>query len=301
MKSEMAGKKKSYVLDKPDELTADFKQALSFHSNKVLFLAGEHENDLITAIHEIRKSFKRLRSIAALLLPLVPESSRYWNHFWRDCSRTLSAGRVACVRVGSIMAISDEPGEFKSLLDLAVARRDEMLDSIKRSGVMADLATAIEQSKSKLTELVPVDLNLFNLEKGLILAYEKSKRQLDKSLFSKNPEDLHELRKRCKKIQYHTELMAGLSPELKAYNRSISLHTELLGQFNDMQDLESWGRYSIEISSYDDWNRMIVKIEKEKRNLRNKALLRISQLLKRDGSDYLELYTDLYYNLDEQQ
>jgi CHAD domain-containing protein len=299
MKSAMAGNRKSYVLDKPDELTKGLKQALNYHCDKVLYLAGEYEQAPVTAIHEIRKSFKRLRSIASLLFPLVPESSRYWNHFWRDCSRTLSAGRVACVRVGSIKAISAVPGEFQSLLDHAVAIRDEILVSIKRSGVIADLAASMEQSHSKLTALVPEDLYIFNLEKGLFLAYEKAKLQLDKALFSKNPDELHELRKRCKKIQYHTELMSGLSPDLKSYNRTISLQTELLGQFNDMQDLESWGYSCDEVSFCEDWNRMIGLIVEKKAHLRNKAMLRISQLLKRDGSDYLELYTDLHYNLNE--
>ena len=301
MKSVMAWKSKSYVLDKPDELSAGLKQALNYHSDKVLFFANKYENDPITAIHEIRKCFKRLRSIVSILYPLIPESSRYWNHFWRDCSRTLSAGRVACVRVDTIKVISEVPGEFKSLLDLAIANRDEMLDSIQQCGVMTDLTAAIVQSKSKLTDLVPEDLSFFNLEKGLYLAYEKAKQQLDKALFSKNPEDLHDLRKRCKKIQYHTELMSGLSPELKAYNRTISLYTELLGQYNDMQDIENWCRSSGEVSFSNDWNRMTAQLEKKKANLRNKALLRISQLLKRDGSDYLELYTDLYYKLNEQQ
>jgi CHAD domain-containing protein len=177
--------------------------------------------------------------------------------------------------------------------------RDELLVSIKRSGVMDDLAASMDQSDSKRAALVPEDLDVYKLEKGLFLAYEKAKQQLDKALFSENPEDLHELRKRCKKIQYHTELMSGLSPELKVYNRTISLQTELLGQFNDMQDLESWGHTSHEISFSDDWSRIMCRIAERKAFLRKKALFRISQLLKSDGSDYLELYTDLHFNLNE--
>jgi hypothetical protein len=302
MKSAMASKKYSFVVKKSDELIAGIHQSLSNQLGKVLFLASEYDNDPETSIHEIRKAFKRMRSVAALLMPLVPDLSRYWNHFWRDYSRTLSAARVMCVRVNSIRLLSDDAhGNYKCLLNLAVASRNVMLDSIPRNGVLAELATGMEGSKSRLTELFPDNLNLYDLEMGLIITYEKAKKQLDKSLYSENPEDLHDLRKRCKVIQYHTELMSGRSPDLKALNRKISRNTELLGQYNDMHDLECWGNASNEVSASDEWYLLLEQIAGKKADLKKKALYNITQLLKGDGSDYLEFYTDLHFDLNEQK
>ncbi|TVQ14107.1 MAG: CHAD domain-containing protein [Balneolaceae bacterium] len=302
MKSALANKRYSFVVKKSDSLIVGIRKSLSNQLEKVLFLASEYDTNPETAIHEIRKAFKRMRSVTTLLMPFIPDLSKSWNHFWRDYSRTLSDARVMCVRVNSIRVFSDEAhGNYKSLLNLAVASRNLMLHSVKKNGVIDELAAGMEESKRKLIELVPADLELFDLEKGLIKTYEKAKKQLDKSLFSDNPEDLHELRKRCKVIQYHTELMSGRSPELKALNRKISRNTELLGQYNDMNDLESWGNSTPGVSASDEWCLLLEQIEGEKADLRKKALYNITQLLKGDGTDYLEFYTELHFDLNEQK
>lgn len=295
MKSELARKRYSFLLGDTVELSVGLLHSLQNQSAKVLYLASEYENNPEIAIHEIRKSFKRLRSVAALLKPLHADIASIWNTLWRDCSRSLSQGRELCVRVNSILALTTESGQYRALLDLAISRRNLILNTIGRDGTIDRITGTIENSKNELAELVPDDLHIYHLEEGLSWAYEKAKKQLDVCIINGNPENLHELRKCCKRLQYHAELVSGLSRELKNLNRSISNNTELLGQYNDLNDLESWGSTSEEVQAYDEWYGLLEQIQKKNAAIKKRALYNIMQLLKGDTPHYLELYTDLHH------
>ncbi|MFU8860706.1 MAG: CHAD domain-containing protein [Cyclonatronaceae bacterium] len=281
-------------------MSAGLLEAIQNQTGKVISLASEYENNPEVAIHEIRKCFKRMRSVAALLKPVNPDSANTWNTLWRDCSRSLSQGRELCVRVNSILALTTKPGQYRSLLDLAISKRNEILNKMSGDGTITRLADTIEKSGNNLATLIPDDLHFYHLEQGLSRAFEKAKNQLDICISSANPGDLHELRKRCKRLQYHTELLSGLDSEIKTLNRSISNSTELLGVYNDMQDLCCWASSSEEIHAFDEWYMLKEQLQIKKNTIRKRALNHILQLLKNDTTDYLELYTDIYHDMNEQ-
>jgi CHAD domain-containing protein len=295
MKSDLAKKRFAFPIRATAAVHDALLQSLRAQNDKIIYLAMNYSADPVTAIHEIRKSFKRLRSVSALMKPVMPDEAKAWNGLWRDCSRTLSSGREICVRIDSIRLLTGNQPDFKPLIDTAVAIRNRIISAIDAEGVISSLKVTIDSSRDQLSSLVPGGLEPHMLEDGLLGTYEKAKFQLDKALFSTEPDDLHELRKRCKKIQYHCELMSRLNPELKNLNKTISQNTELLGLYNDLHDLEIWGSASHEVISDDIWFRLVELIKRRKTGLRDKAMRQISDILRQDSSGYLEMYSEFIY------
>jgi CHAD domain-containing protein len=295
MKNNSLKKRFPFALNSSLPLKSGLLRSISAQNRKIVHMTGRFEDQPETAIHEIRKSFKRLRSILALLKPVNPEITRKWNNYWRDCSRKISQARQMCVLVSTIRSLSEIPGELKSVLDVAVADRNRIIADLYTDGTIVLLNASISATAEQAQEIVPAEIGFHDLETGLDNSFSNAKKQFDNTLFSHRPAELHELRKKCKIVQYHTELISRLHPDLMLVNKKISDNTELLGLFNDLNELQEWGDRQEEVFANSEWFGFKDRIRTRQHTIKNKALHHISEILRMDTSDYLEMYSELSY------
>lgn len=191
-------------------------------------------NDRDKAIHETRKSLKKIRGALRLVQPELGEMYREENEWFRDLGRQLSEIRDAQA-IGEV---------FEALVQRnADSSEKEAMDGIRRG---------IEAAKREKEESVDIDrliLSTFDFLKGahdrvsawplrrdgftaiaggLKLTYRNGRRALAKVQRNPNPLTYHGFRKRVKDHWYHIRLLESLWTEtLQA--REASLH-----------DLETW-------------------------------------------------------------
>ncbi len=207
---------------------------------------GEGE-DFHVAIHEIRRSTKRMRSILRLFRDEIGYSNYYReNRAFRDLSRLLSPVRDFYVRHQLVETIENRvpdliPGnDFRTLQDhlkLLVEREKERI--IWNGGGFENVLSEMSLAERRLNLYCKVSNGFNSVRYGLRRSYKQGHRMVDRGLRLNNAELLHEYRKRTKYLLFQMEVMQPLFPKLlKAYATAIEKHDKLLGEICDLDRLD---------------------------------------------------------------
>lgn len=184
------------------------------------------------AVHEIRKSVKKLRALLRLIRPGLTDHAGL-DATLRDAARQVSALRDATVLLHTLEALA--PGGLPTLraaLEAAPQRAPETA-AAALAACRADLARA-EQALSDL-DLAGHDTTV--LEAGLGRSLRQAQAALHQVLHAPadGAEALHEFRKRVKDHLYHSRLLTPLWPALLApHAEAAETLAEALGLINDI-------------------------------------------------------------------
>lgn len=207
---------------------------------RMLLTSGDLPED--DAIHQARRSFKKLRALVHLARPSLGSSYARENRRWRDAGRLLSASRDAAVLLGSFDKIAAQAklsgrnaAALRKRLDATApdVRRDRG-DGEKFAEAMAVLDGAMRDIPSLRW---PRDLG--ELGRGL----RDSQSRLKRSWKAAKPdagrdadsEALHDWRKRVKDASSHLGLFrAALPEEFKTNRKAAKELAQLLGEEHDL-------------------------------------------------------------------
>ncbi len=186
------------------------------------------------AIHEARKSIKKVRGILKLMRPELDAAYRRENARLRDIGRRLSDFRDADAIIETFDSVV---GKYKQKLQsntLAAIRRGLSRDKREKEK-SENVARVMAQSASGLRGLLrsvrswPLQKDGFTaLAPGLKQTYRDGREVMRAAARTDRPEDYHEWRKRAKDHWYHVRLMESLWTEVMQA-REAGLH-----------DLETW-------------------------------------------------------------
>jgi CHAD domain-containing protein len=208
-------------------------------------IAGEEFDSVITqlehangtkgdeAIHEARKSVKKVRALLRLIQPELGDTYRAESKVLRKAGRTLSELRDA----SSVIEILDKLQEkFTDKL------HPSAVDPIRR-GLMAKKKRAEEsQVPASLRKIVttikaavkrvktwPISADRFPaIEPGLEMTLRRGRAAFQRAQKRPRPENYHEWRKRIKDHWYHVRLLEGVWTEfMQGYEAAL-------------KDLETW-------------------------------------------------------------
>jgi CHAD domain-containing protein len=196
-------------------------------------LAGKKKTTRDEAIHDARKSIKKVRATLRLIRDQLGNSWKRENAHLRDVAARLSQFRDAFVIIETFDDLkqkfaSGAPARFGSVRTGLAKRRAESGREEDVGIVLNSAATSLRRA-SKRVKRWPLAGDGFDaIAPGLEKTYRDGRRALARARKNPNAQTFHEFRKRVKDHWYHVRLLEGLWTEVMgAYEKSL-------------KDLEDW-------------------------------------------------------------
>jgi CHAD domain-containing protein len=213
--------------------------------DEALELLENEQTDPSERVHELRKTFKRIRAVLRLVREELPdEVYRRENLLLRDLGRRLSAARDAAVRVAALDLLrktyrEDFPAdEMAPVRNRLVGRQRSAVRRVRNRSSLSRIARDLRDLRRRIRTW-PLTLDGFpGIERGLKRTYRQGRRAEDEAYAVRSDEAFHEWRKRAKDLRYHVAILEPVWPEVME-NVEESLHelTDRLGDDHDLGDL----------------------------------------------------------------
>ena len=197
-------------------------------------LSGKKKATRDEAIHDARKSLKKVRATLRLVRGEMGEAYVRENARLRDIAGRLSEFRDAFAIIGTFDDLKhkfqDEGGgaKLRSVRAGLAKRRDES-GREEDVGMVLNAAAAALEKASKRVKKWPLEKDGYEaVAPGLEGTYRDGRNALARARKDPSAENFHQLRKRVKDHWYHVRLLEGLWAEVMgAYEKSL-------------KDLEDW-------------------------------------------------------------
>ena len=186
------------------------------------------------AIHEARKSIKKIRGALRLVQPELGRVFRFENRCLRDVGRKLSAFRDA----GSVIEIFDalkhryrhELGShtLSSIRRGLIVRKRQAGREVQAIKLLDEMAARLQAARKRARKW-PLQTDGFPaIAQGLEKTFQRGETAFQRAKKRPRPESYHTWRKRVKEHWYHIRLLEGLWTDvMQAYEKSL-------------KDLETW-------------------------------------------------------------
>jgi CHAD domain-containing protein len=232
------------------DLTCSLDAAVTSVAREELAAARTHllssADDLPGAVHEARKSLKRVRALLRLVRSGVDDGVRRdASTVLRDIGRRLSVARDAAVAVETLDRLLAEHAQAVDAAAFAALRallHDEHIGIIERLR-----ATGEPRAIAEAIERVEVDVDRWTcagehvLREGVARSAGRASTAYE-AVCSQEPSDeaLHTWRKRLKDLRYHVELLVPAWPALlMPLEQALHDLTDLVGDDHDLAVLHA--------------------------------------------------------------
>lgn len=207
----------------------------------VVLTDGDMSKD--DAVHEARKSMKRIRAALRLVRDeLGEEIFDRENVCYRDAARKLAPLRDSTVMVETLDLVqSDYNGHikgdsFQTIRQKLERQKEEIRhEFLQQEDVFPNVVATLTEAKERLPEL-PIDSPGFRAyEEGMKRVYRRGRNRMHEAYEeSDNPDIFHDWRKRVKYLWHHTEFLHLLWPALFE-PLAVELHqlSDFLGDAHD--------------------------------------------------------------------
>jgi CHAD domain-containing protein len=228
----------------PDEGAADGLRRIARGQIELASDRLESGDDVAEAVHEARKSLKRLRAVVRLARdPLGDEIYRSENRAYRDTGRELSAARDAQVLGETLDALTDryrreiDDDAFAGLRDAIAADAKAAHERIAAdAGAVEEVRAGLGATRDRVaTWPLPEDADASVLAPGFERIYKRGRRALKAARQDPSDESMHELRKRAKDLWHASQILRPVSPRrMKRLSRRAHALSDLLGDDHDL-------------------------------------------------------------------
>lgn len=242
-------------------------------------LSGAKNADRDEAIHEARKSIKKVRALLRLANMENAGALRRENERLRDIARRLSEFRDAFAVIETFDDLrkkypDETRGKLRSVRAGLVRKRNQA-GKDEDVGIVLDRAAAALGKVAGRVLTWPLEENGFSaIGQGLENTYRAGRAALVRGRRNSRPEILHQLRKRVKDHWYHMRLLESLwSGVMKAYEKSLKDLETRLGNTHNLFVLQE--RIMVEPAFYGrpkDIELILKLIEKYQKALRDQSL-----------------------------
>ncbi|MGN6548551.1 MAG: CHAD domain-containing protein [Pararhizobium sp.] len=235
----------SYRLRLDRKLVAEIRRIAHEELDAASAALKDETVDRSAAIHDMRKSFKKLRGLTRLLRTAAPDFHEEQNARLRDAARALSGLRDATALVETVDALGRHIGEEHAPTALSAVRqnlldRRERLAAGRRS-LDAEIAEAVEACRQARAAFD--GLHLDGSPRRIVAAgWRRICRQARDAIAAceaaGEPADFHDLRKRVKFHWMHVRLLEDLWPSSMKLRRTEAKRLEaMLGDEHNLSVL----------------------------------------------------------------
>lgn len=216
-------------------------------------------SDLDQAVHEARKSMKRLRALLRLIRDTVGEDVyRFENDRLRDAGRVIGPVRDSAVLAAEVSAIRQRysshlrrttmEGIEERLFERHEAIRKALADDPTR---LRDVVFALRSARARYRVWpleggeaadaggrTPFEHSFDVLRSGLERTYRRGRKEMRRAREHPTDHNFHQWRKRVKYLRHQMELLQPLWPEMiGGYASVLTDLGELLGEEHDLSEL----------------------------------------------------------------
>src|SRR5919106_6845001 len=205
-------------------------------------LEGDTDEDLGTAVHETRKSLKRLRATVRLARDeLGDEAYRRENLAFRDAGRRLGGARDSQVLLETLDALTDRypdeapPERFARFKRTLVGQHGAAQRRLYEGAAVAEVVGELRRARENVAEWQLEREGLDALAPGFKRIYRRGRRAYRTARQEPTIENLHELRKRAKHLWYAAQIVRGTAPKkMKRIARRAHELSNLTGEDHDL-------------------------------------------------------------------
>ena len=205
-------------------------------------LEGDTDEDLGTAVHETRKSLKRLRAIVRVARDeLGEEAYRRENVAFRDAGRRLGGARDSQVLLETLGALSDHcadeapPERYARFKRTLVGQHGAARRRLHEGAAVAEVLGELRRARARVGDWQLERDGLDALAPGFKRIYRRGRRAYRTADQEPSAENLHELRKRAKYLWYAAQLVRGAAPKkMKRIARRAHELSDLIGEEHDL-------------------------------------------------------------------
>ncbi len=198
-------------------------------------------DDVETAVHEVRKTCKKVRGLARLVRPGLGDAYREENAWFRDTARRLSGVRDLHVMGRTFDGVCERfSGEhdcarFAPIRERLVERHaGSCPDAEQARAMLSETRPALAGARERIARWRIPDDGFAALEPGLRLTYRRGRRAMAAVAGRPTVERVHEWRKRAKYHWYHLRLLGGCwRPVMDAWRNEADALSEALGDAHD--------------------------------------------------------------------
>ena len=212
-------------------------------------LTGAPKRKVAVAVHDTRKSLKRLRAAVRLGRDALGEETyKQENRAFRDTGRRLAGVRDASVLIETLDDLEQAAdGELPSgsaagLREQLEAERQEALQTLKEDDVVIDaVVDELEGARTRTATWTFETEGFTALEPGLRRIYRRGRKAMNAAAEEPSTENLHEWRKRVKDLWHAEQILRTASPK-KMKKRAKRTHqlSDLLGDDHDLAELRDY-------------------------------------------------------------
>jgi len=233
-------------------------------------------DDPHTAIHDIRKSFKRIRAVLKLIKPDIPiEVYRRENTLVRDLSRKFSKARnlhVFAEEFENIMAagILKLPEETTEKVRSHFKEKEkEAVNLLVDLEIFRIVAIKTEEAKNRIAEIDFSSLGPHTIYKGVGDVFSWGQKQMTHTQQIPTDKNLHEMRKRIKALMYLVQLIKDVSPDFfTGFYEGLKSASLALGDDHNMAEMLSYiETMDNEIIPWDDKQKLQQYIKSQRQQI----------------------------------
>jgi CHAD domain-containing protein len=212
-------------------------------------LEGAPKRKLAAAVHDARKSLKRLRAAVRLGRDALGEVTyKRENRALRDTGRRLAGVRDASVLIETLGDLEHAAGpELPSGATVGLrkqleAERKEALQSLKgeEAGIDA-VVDELGRARTRTATWTFETDGFTALEPGLRRIYRRGRKAMNAVADEPSTEHLHDWRKRVKDLWHAEQILRTASPkEMKKLARRTHKLSDLLGDDHDLAELRTY-------------------------------------------------------------
>ena len=225
----------TYSLTKGEPVADELKRIVCDEIDSAArHLRGEGRANRDAAIHEARKSVKKIRAVMKLARPELGGFYSRENARLREVARKLSGFRDAAAIIETYNDLRREypehfaPGQFASVRAALGKQKKQAAVATNIPGMLKETESALKDIRKSAAKW-PLKTDGFEaIEYGLKETYRRGRKALARAKKSPHPLNFHELRKRAKDLWYHIRLIRTLWKGVE--------HTHE----KELKDLESW-------------------------------------------------------------
>ena len=198
------------------------------------YLGGKKKGGPDEAIHEARKSLKKVRAVLRLAQGELGATYDKENDGLRAIAADLSEIRDAAAIIETFDQLPDAKN-FAPVRQRLIERKKQMEAAKDRDAVMEQAALALRRL-GKRVRTWPLKTTGFDaVAPGLEGRYRRGRRAMKVAAETQTPECFHEWRKRVKDHWYHTRLLESLwTEEMQAREKSLKELETWLGDDHNL-------------------------------------------------------------------
>jgi CHAD domain-containing protein len=245
------------------------------------------------AIHEARKSLKKVRAIVHLIEAdngrrLARSPTRL-----RDVGRTLSQLRDADAMVKMLTALRDKNPRLLSEHTFARIRRRlsshkrDVMETAERDGAWKDVIGELRTLRRRAKRWRPAHRGFGALAAGIDLTYRRGRKAMERARTRERAEDFHEWRKEIKALWYELRLIEACDRNIRRDVAALHRAETWLGDDHNAVVLCEELSKDASICGMIDVDRLRLAADQHQCRLRKKAITRMRRLYSRSPRAYL--------------